>query len=167
MLEKEHARRESIVLRPIGIVRSLVKQIADDCWGDVVSIIELDAAQFSPDCTLGLSDYSHVEIIFYLSEIPAEKIVTGARHPRGRTDWPNVGIFAQRAKDRPNRIGVTVCRVESVDGLHIRVRELDAIDGTPVLDVKPYYQGFAPRGEVREPAWTAELMAGYFRKPAT
>jgi tRNA (Thr-GGU) A37 N-methylase len=73
-----------------------------------------------------------------------------------------VGILAQRAKDRPNRIGTTVCRVMSVDGLRIHVSGLDAIDGTPVLDVKPYMRGFAPRGEVREPAWAAELMAGYW-----
>jgi tRNA-Thr(GGU) m(6)t(6)A37 methyltransferase TsaA len=164
MTEKKNAANTPIVLRPIGFVRSPVKEIADDCWGGVVSTIELDGSQFSPDCTLGLADYSHVEVIFYLSAIPDEKIMTGARRPRGRDDWPNVGIFAQRTKDRPNRIGVTTCRLEGVDGLKIRVRELDAVDGTPVLDVKPYYKGFAPRGEVREPAWATELMAGYFRK---
>ena len=73
-----------------------------------------------------------------------DKIVTGARHPRGRMDRPSVGIFAQRAQDRPNRIGITTCRLEGVDGLKIRVRGFDAIDGAPVVDVKLYY-------EVREP----------------
>lgn len=72
--------------------------------------------------------------------------------------------FAQRSKERRNRIGVTTCRLESVEGLKIRVRELDAVDGTPVLDVKAFYKGFSPRGEIREPSWAAELMAGYFRK---
>lgn len=86
----------------------------------------------------------------------------GARHPRGRTDWPNMGIFARRSKDRPNRIGITVCKLLFVEGLEIPVSELDAVDDTPVLDVKPYRKGFAPRGEVREPAWANELMAGYF-----
>jgi len=164
MSEKRCPIDRPIVLRPIGFVRSPIKQIADDCWGGVISTIELDASWFPPDCTSGLAEYSHIEVIFYLSGIPDEKIVTGARRPRGRADWPNVGIFAQRAKDRPNRIGVTTCRLESVDGLNIRVRELDAVDGTPVLDLKPYYQGFAPRGEVHEPAWARELMAGYFGK---
>jgi tRNA (adenine37-N6)-methyltransferase len=103
------------------------------------------------------------EVVFLLNRIPAEKIETGARHPRGRADWPRMGIFAQRSKDRPN-IGITVCQIEPVDGLRIRVRELDAVDAAPVLDVKPYLKGFAPRGEVREPPWAAELMAGYFRK---
>ena len=163
MTEKKHAPIAPIVLRPIGFVRSPIKEIADDCWGGVVSTIELDASEFSSDCTLGLAEYSHVDVIFYLSGIPEAKIVTGARRPRGRADWPKVGIFAQRAKDRPNRIGITTCRLQRVDGLNIRVCELDAVDGTPVLDVKPYYKGFAPRGEVREPAWATQLMAGYFR----
>jgi tRNA-Thr(GGU) m(6)t(6)A37 methyltransferase TsaA len=153
-----------IVLRPIGAVRSPVKEVADDCWGGVVANIDLDATQFGPECTLGLDQYSHVEIVFLLNRIPTKKIETGARNPRGRADWPKMGIFAQRSKDRPNRIGVTICRIESVNGLHIRVYELDAVDGTPVLDVKPYLKGFAPRGEVLEPPWAAELMAGYFRR---
>ena len=73
-----------------------------------------------------------------------------------------MGIFAQRAKDRPNRIGTTVCSLVSVDGLTLHVRGLDAIDRTPVLDVKPYLAGFGPRGAVREPAWATEIMAGYW-----
>jgi tRNA-Thr(GGU) m(6)t(6)A37 methyltransferase TsaA len=153
-----------IVLRPIGVIRSPIKEVADDCWGGVIATIELDAARFAPECTLGLDQYSHVEVVFLLDRIPPEKIETGARHPRGRADWPKMGIFAQRSKDRPNRIGITVCKIESVAGLQIRVHELDAVDGTPVLDVKPYLKGFAPRGEVREPPWAAELMASYFRK---
>ncbi len=157
-------QQENIVLKPIGIVRSPIKEVADDCWGGVLSTIELDPQLFGPECTLGLDQYSHVEVVFVLDKISQDEIEKGARHPRGRPDWPKMGIFAQRSKHRPNRIGVTVCKLESVDGLHIRVRELDAVDGTPVLDVKPYLKGFAPRGEVLEPAWAAELMAGYFRK---
>ena len=157
-------QQENIVLKPIGIVRSAIKEVADDCWGGVLATIELDPQVFSPECTLGLDQYSHVEVLFVLDKISQDEIEKGARHPRGRTDWPKMGIFAQRSKDRPNRIGITVCKLEAVDGLLIRVRELDAVDGTPVLDVKPYLKGFAPRGEVLEPAWAAELMAGYFRK---
>ena len=157
-------QQENIVLKPLGIVRSPIKEVADDCWGGVLSTIELDPQLFGPECTLGLDQYSHVEVVFVLDKISQDEIEKGARHPRGRTDWPKMGIFAQRSKGRPNRIGITVCKLESVDGLHIRVRELDAVDGTPVLDVKPYLKGFAPRGEVLEPAWAAELMAGYFRK---
>jgi tRNA-Thr(GGU) m(6)t(6)A37 methyltransferase TsaA len=157
-------RTETFVVNPIGRVRSSVKKIADDCWGGVVATIELDENQFEPECTLGLDQYSHAEVIFLLNQIPPDKIEKGARHPRGRADWPKMGIFAQRSKGRPNRIGITICKIKSVKGLKIQVSELDAVDGTPVLDVKPYLKGFAPRGEVREPAWAAELMAGYFRK---
>jgi tRNA-Thr(GGU) m(6)t(6)A37 methyltransferase TsaA len=154
---------QPIVLNPVGIVLSPIKEVEDDCWGGIVATIELDSAQFAPECTLGLGQYSHVEVVFLLDRIPPEKIETGARHPRGRADWPKMGIFAQRSKNRPNLIGITICRIESVNGLRIRVHELDAVDGTPILDVKPYLKGFAPRGEVREPSWAAELMAGYFR----
>ena len=72
------------------------------------------------------------------------------------------GVFAQRAKGRPNRIGVTVCEILEVGGLTVKVRGLDAIDGTPVLDLKPLMAGFLPRGGVREPRWARELMAGYW-----
>ena len=92
---------------------------------------------------------------------PAD-VESGARHPRGNEAWPRVGIFAQRAKDRPNRIGVSVCRLLGVEGLDVRVAGLDAVDGTPVLDLKPVMEEFAPRGEVRQPDWARELMAGYW-----
>ncbi len=154
----------NFVVKPIGRVHSTVKELADDCWGGIIATIELDENLFGPESTLGLEQYSHAEVVFLLDKIPVENVEKGARNPRGRADWPKMGIFAQRSKDRPNRIGVTICKIESVHGLKIRVRELDAVDGTPVLDVKPYFKGFAPRGEVREPAWAGELMAGYFRK---
>ena len=73
------------------------------------------------------------------------------------------GIFAQRAKGRPNRIGVTTCEIVSVDQRVVTVRGLDAIDGTPVLDLKPYMVEFAPRTPVRQPAWSHELMRDYWR----
>ena len=86
----------------------------------------------------------------------------GARRPRGNPDWPLVGIFAQRGKNRPNRLGVTVCRIVSVEGLTLEVEGLDAIDGTPVLDIKPVMSGFQPRGDLREPDWARQIMAGYW-----
>ena len=115
-----------------------------------------------PDATAGLDDFSHIEVVFVFDRVAADEITRGARRPRGRADWPEVGILAQRAKSRPNRVGVTVCELVSVDGLRLRVRGLDAIDGTPVLDVKPYMSDFGPRGPVREPAWVGELMRDYW-----
>ena len=90
--------------------------------------------------------------------------MTGSRHPRGRADWPAVGIFAQRGKNRPNKIGLSTCRLLRVEGVSLAVANLDAIDGTPVLDIKPYIIEFGPAGEVKQPAWATELMTGYFGK---
>lgn len=156
-------RQREYAVRAIGSVRSPIKEVADDCWGGLLSTIELDAAQFPPECTEGLQEFSHLEVVFLLDRIPPESVLTGSNHPRGRKDWPKAGVFAQRTKKRPNRIGVTVCEIEAVKGLQITVRELDAIEGTPILDIKPYLQEFGPRGPVRQPAWSRELMAGYFR----
>jgi tRNA (adenine37-N6)-methyltransferase len=156
---------ESYTVRPIGVVRSSIDKPADDCWGGLVSVIELDPGQFTADSTQGLADFSHVEIVFVFNRVEPGKVFKGSRHPRDRADFPKTGIFAQRAKDRPNRIGVTTCKIESVDGLRVSVRELDAIDGTPVLDLKPYIPEFGPREQVRQPAWSREVMASYFKPP--
>src|SRR6266567_8712054 len=91
-------QQENIVLKPIGNVRSPIKEVADDCWGGVLATIELDPELFGPECTLGLDQYSHVEVVFVLDKISQDEIEIGARHPRGRTDWPKMGIFAQCSK---------------------------------------------------------------------
>jgi tRNA (Thr-GGU) A37 N-methylase len=134
----------------------------DDDWGASRAVIVLDAAQFEPDALAGLETFSHAEIVFVFDRVTDAEIVTGARHPRGRADWPLTGIFAQRGKNRPNRIGVSVCRIVAVAGLRLEVEGLDAIQGTPVLDIKPVLSDFLPRGEVREPAWARELMKDYW-----
>lgn len=152
----------TIAMTPIGVVRNDIDAPVDDIWGGVTSRIELDSARFGPDCLLGLAEFSHVEVVFVFDRIADDAIEYGARHPRGRQDWPRTGIFAQRGKNRPNRIGVTICRLREVLDLAITVEGLDAVDGTPVLDIKPFLREFAPRGEVRQPAWATELMSGYW-----
>jgi len=153
-----------ITLTPIGYVSSGLRHVVDDIWGGTVSRIKLDPSQFAPDCLNGLTEFSHVEIVFLFDQVHESEIVSGSRHPRGRQDWPCVGIFAQRAKNRPNRLGVTICRLLSVHDLSIEVEGLDAVDGTPVLDIKPYMMEFAPRGPVHQPAWATELMSKYWTK---
>jgi tRNA (adenine37-N6)-methyltransferase len=152
---------ESIGVDPIGMVVGGRDEPIDDDWGSVEATIVLDE-RFDPSSLDGLADFSHVEVVYCFHLVEPDAITTDSRHPRGRTDWPKVGIFAQRAKARPNRIGVTVCDLLGVDGRKLRVRGLDAIAGTPVLDIKPYLREFAPRGEVREPEWAAELMRDYW-----
>jgi tRNA-Thr(GGU) m(6)t(6)A37 methyltransferase TsaA len=158
----EGDRSQVIEMRPIGWVRSAVTEAADDCWGGLAAAIELDASVYSADSLRGLDEFSHVEILFHLHGVSPERIHTGTRHPRNRTDWPAIGIFAQRGRERPNRIGLSTCRVVRVEGSRLWVAELDAIDGTPVLDIKPYLEEFGPRGPVCQPAWSRELMAKYF-----
>jgi len=152
----------SIHMNPIGVVQCSRQAPIDDQWDKETTVIELDATQVSPAATLGLADFSHLEVVYVFDRVAPEGVCRGARHPRGRADWPLVGILAQRAKDRPNRIGITTCRIKSVSGLRIEVVGLDAIDGTPILDIKPYLREFAPRGEIHQPAWVSELMKDYF-----
>jgi tRNA-Thr(GGU) m(6)t(6)A37 methyltransferase TsaA len=151
-----------ITLTPIGHVRGSRSAPTDDNWDAETTTIELDPNQFTPDALLSLDQFSHVEVIYFFHHEEAAKPNLRARRPRGREDWPLVGIFAQRAKNRPNRLGLTICKILEVKGLIARVSGLDAIDGTPVLDLKPWMAGFAPRGEVREPQWAKELMSGYW-----
>ena len=150
-----------IVLQPIAQVRGGRVQPEDDSWDREVAEIVL-APRFSPEALAGIDDFSHLEVIFHFDQVAESEINAGARHPRGRTDWPLVGIFAQRGRNRPNRIGVSICRLLSVEGTRLKVRGLDAVDGTPVLDIKPVMMGFLPRGEVREPEWVSEVMKDYW-----
>ena len=135
-------------------------QPEDDSWDREVAEIVL-APRFGPEALAGLSDFSHLEVIFHFDQVPESEVSTGARHPRGRTNWPLVGIFAQRGRNRPNRMGVSICRLLSVEGTRLKVRGLDAVDDTPVLDIKPVMAAFLPRGEIREPVWVSELMKDY------
>lgn len=134
----------------------------DDDWGDVVAVIELDGEQFTEEVLAGLADFSHLEVIFHMHGVDPAKIETRARHPRNNPAWPKVGIFAQRPKARPNRLGLSRCQILRVEGLQVTVQALDAIVGTPVLDIKPYMNQFGPRGDVRQPAWADELMKRYY-----
>lgn len=138
----------------------------DDVWGGLVSRIDLDASRFGPGCLEGLDQFTHVEIVFLFHRVDEKSIHTGARHPRGRAEWPKAGIFAQRAKNRPNRIGVTVCRLLRVEPLAIEVEGLDAIDGTPVLDIKPFLREFAPPLITGQPRWATEMMSSYWSRAA-
>src|ERR1700754_1653738 len=96
-----------ITLQPVGWVKSPRRDLTDDHWGGTLSFIQLNGNQFGPADLAGLSDFSHLEIIYYFHAVPDSEIETGARHPRSRQDWPLVGIFAQRAKGRPNRLGLS------------------------------------------------------------
>jgi tRNA (adenine37-N6)-methyltransferase len=151
-----------IAMQPIGRVRSSRADLSDDDWGNVTASIEL-AEHLGAQCLDGLEDFSHAEVIFHFDRVAEGTIEWGTRHPRGNTEWPRIGIFAQRGKDRPNRLGTTIVEIVGRDGRTLTVRGLDAIDGTPVLDIKPVMAEFLPRGTLRQPNWSHELMRDYWQ----
>jgi tRNA (Thr-GGU) A37 N-methylase len=129
----------------------------------VEAVIRLDGSRFGPEVVTGLADFSHVVVVFQFHLVDGADVQSGARRPRGNPDWPAVGMFAQRARMRPNRLGVSTCRLGAVDGLDLHVQGLDAVEGSPVLDVKPCMREFEPPADViRQPAWSTELMRGYY-----
>lgn len=150
-------------IQPIGFVQAERVNTEDDYWGKSRSRIRL-ADHLSPTAISGLEAFSHVEIIFLFDKVDPTKIVEGARHPRNNQAWPEIGIFAQRGKNRPNRLGSTICKVYSVHENELEVEELDAIDGTPIIDIKPVIREFLPRGDVTQPLWATELMADYWKE---
>jgi tRNA-Thr(GGU) m(6)t(6)A37 methyltransferase TsaA len=143
------------------MVRSPRTEPLDDDWGDVVCTIDL-LPPFGPDAVAGLEEFSHLEVVFVFDRVDVAGVDVGRRRPRGNPRWPSVGILAQRARNRPNRLGLCTCELLAVRGSSLEVRGLDAIDGTPVLDVKPYLREFAPRSPVRQAGWASELMSGYW-----
>jgi tRNA (adenine37-N6)-methyltransferase len=153
---------QTISIKPIGLVKTARAEIKDDYWGNTISTIELDPSQFSEEVLYGLEQFSHLEVIFHFHKVDHNKIETAARHPRNNPDWPKVGIFSQRGKNRPNLLGTSTCKIVKIEGLSITVQALDAIDGTPVIDLKPYMKEFAPREATNQPTWSTELMRNYY-----
>jgi tRNA-Thr(GGU) m(6)t(6)A37 methyltransferase TsaA len=149
-------------ISPIGFVRSSRELPRDDFWGDETARIEL-APGVPAESLQGLEDFSHAEVFFLFHLDATETSIAGSRSPRGNPAWPRVGIFAQRARRRPNRLGATIVRVVAVNGSTLIIDGIDAIDGTPVLDIKPVFKEFLPGEPVRQPLWVSELMADYWR----
>ncbi len=151
----------SATVTPIGTVRNERSDPADsDRWGDVVSTIDIEE-RFGDECLTGLQDFSHVEVVYLFDRAVETSDYRPLLRPRGRHDLPEVGVFSDRGPRRPNRLGVSRAEVVSATGRSLRVRGLDAVDGTPVLDVKPLMREFLPT-DVRQPPWVGVLMREYF-----
>jgi tRNA-Thr(GGU) m(6)t(6)A37 methyltransferase TsaA len=147
----------ALPLRAIGVVRNGVTEARDDGWGEVVSELHLDA-ELARGLD-GIGSFSHALVLFWMHQATFDAARDLVRRPRGRADVPELGIFAQRAKHRPNPIGVATVAILERNGAMLRVRGLDAIDGTPVLDIKPYLTEMnPPAAEIREPAWVHEVI---------
>ena len=148
-----------MVLNPVAFVHCSRSEPIDDTWGEVESVIRL-AGELPEESLLGIEGFSHLEVIYFFHR--SEKVMTGSGHPRENFDWPRVGIFSQRKKDRPNHLGSAFVQLLRRDGRDLHVKYLDAIDGTPVLDIKPVFREFLPQGKLQQPAWTDELMKNYW-----
>ncbi len=139
-------------VRPIGRVENGITQLRNVTWEDVESRIVVDPS-FAEGLT-GIEDFSHVLVVCYLHL--QRKMETGSMlvHPRGRLDIPPVGVFATRSPRRPNPIAITVVPLLKREENTLFVRGLDMVDGTPVLDIKPYLI----RGDQIEDATVAEWL---------
>jgi tRNA-Thr(GGU) m(6)t(6)A37 methyltransferase TsaA len=147
-------------MTPIATVRNSRTGPGDDFWGAIISEIEL-APELPDEAFDDIESFSHLEIIYFFNQTGDGKVVH-SRRPRGNPDFPSIGIFAQRNKDRPNHIGLTTVELIEHTGRVIKVRYLDAIDGTPVLDIKPVFREFQPRTPVRQPEWVGNLLRDYW-----
>ncbi|MFR9775752.1 SAM-dependent methyltransferase [Micromonospora sp. MS34] len=152
---------DAISVTPIGTAHNRRTNPQDsDHWGDVESIILVEP-RFGDRCLTGLAGFTHVEVVYFFNRLPERADYRQPLRPRGRADLPEVGVFADRGPRRPNRIGCTICEVITVRGRELRVRGLDAVAGTPVLDIKPVMRQFLP-DRVQQPEWADRLMAEYF-----
>ncbi|MBG0564443.1 SAM-dependent methyltransferase [Actinoplanes aureus] len=153
---------DSVTLRPVGQVIGGRHEIFEDDWHDVRAVIRLDATSYDESALLGLEHFSHLEVVFQFDRIDPSAVPREPRPPRGDPDGAPVGVFAHRGPYRPNRLGVSRCRLLTVSGLDLHVADLDALSGTPVLDIKPYLAEFAPRHPVIQPGWATRLMRRYY-----
>ena len=149
-------------IRSIATVYNTRLDIIDDFWGDIISEIKLDD-DIPEDALEGIDTFSHAEVIFIFDKALSAKPVLGSEHPRENKAWPKVGIFAQRKKNRPNFAGTTICEIIRRDGRSLYVKKLDAIDGTPVVDIKPVMKEFLPQSNIEQPSWSNELMKDYWK----
>jgi tRNA-Thr(GGU) m(6)t(6)A37 methyltransferase TsaA len=147
-------------IQPIGVIKSTASEAKDEGWGSVISEIHLK--QDLATGLQGLDQFSHLIVIFLMHQATFNAATDLVRRPRGRDDMPELGIFAQRAKHRPVPIGITAVELAGVADNVVTVRGLDAIDGTPVLDLKPYFPAFDKIDDAAVPDWAAVLMKDYF-----
>ncbi len=156
----ESLNKENLILSPIASVKNARTSPVDDFWEAIISEIEL-AEHIPTEAFENISAFSHLDIIYFLDQVDPGDIVFSGQ-PRGNPGYPSMGIFAQRKKERPNTLGLCTVELMEHHGRTIKVKYLDAIDGTPVLDIKPVFKEFQPRGEIRQPGWVYDLMKNYW-----
>ena len=145
--------QEKIVLNPIGYVKT---EAVGDEVKDKSRVSQIVLSDKLVSALDGITGFSHVFVIFWMSKIPEDKPLILKVHPRGRMDMPLLGAFATRTNLRPNPIGLTLVELIKVEGPTLTVRGLDALDGTPILDLKPF-DSWDITEEARVPEWWIKL----------
>ncbi|MFJ2217680.1 TrmO family methyltransferase [Streptomyces sp. NPDC101062] len=149
-------------IKPIGEVVAGRRDVADDYWGGVESVIQLDEAAFPLDAVQGLDEFSHLVVVWHFDQASPADVEYHARSPRGNLRWPATGTFAHRNHRRPNQLAQSFPRLLKIDGLRLHVTDLDAVVGTKVYDLSPYFEEMGPRGPILEPAWPGEMLLHYW-----
>lgn len=149
-------------IKPIAFVKNSRNEISDDFWGGIISEITL-TGDFDESALKGIEEFSHLEIIFYFDRVEDDNIRKSSHHPRNNPAWPETGIFAQRGKNRPNKLGLTIVKLKKAEGKTLFVEGLDAINATPILDIKPVIKEFLPSDDIKQPEWASELMRNYWK----
>jgi len=140
-----------MTLKPIGVVRNKVKQPIRHGWGEIVSEIIVDSDL--TEALDNLDEFSHLIVLYWMHQLPAGRQLPHKVHPMGKPELPLVGRFATRSPSRPNPVGqATVKLLERHDNI-LKVKGLDAIDGTPVIDIKPYLPGYDSADDAKVPLW--------------
>ena len=147
---------EDFIMHPMGTVKNDVAHGGGQVWAEVVSEIHLMPGL--EEALKGVEDFSHIVVLYYMHHMTPGQFPYKV-HPRGRQDLPLVGLFATRHYSRPNSIGMTTVRLLGREGLVLWVQGLDAFDGTPVLDIKPFVSGFDYPTETRVPDWVKIVQA--------
>ncbi len=143
----------TMTLKAIGFVRSEVKEVPpldSRDWGKIVSEIVIDSSL--TEALDGLEEFSHIVVLYWMHRGAAGEMKLKI-HPRGNKELPLTGLFATRTPNRPNRIGETTVRLLQRRGNILRVEGLDALDGTPVIDIKPYIPGHDLAANIKVPRW--------------
>jgi len=138
----------------IGYVKNGILKQPEAGWNNVVSKIIIEK-KFT-DALDGIEGFSHIHVLYWADRLPRGKRPLKIR-PRRREDMPLLGVFATRSAYRPNPIGLTVVKLLRREGQVLQVRGLDAFDGTPVIDIKPYVPHSDVILDAKNPRWSQKL----------
>ncbi|MCW3998802.1 MAG: tRNA (N6-threonylcarbamoyladenosine(37)-N6)-methyltransferase TrmO [Candidatus Bathyarchaeota archaeon] len=124
-----------IILHPIGYVKTAASK------EEVKSSSVTSQLVLQPQLSMalrGLEGFSHIYVLFYFNQLPKDQPINMQIHPKAKADLPLMGLFGTRTMFRPNPVGLTIVELVKVEGNVLTVQGLDAFDGTPILDIKPY-----------------------------